>query len=368
METCTDIKVSVIVPIYNARDFLRPALDSVISQTLKEIEIICVDDGSTDSSLEILKEYQEKDDRIRIVTETNAGPALARNNGMRRSRGEYIAFLDADDFYDPEFLESLYTVAKRDDLDIAISQYDIYNTRKSRFESSGGADHSDIFTPDKVTSKSEYPDIILASTTGSAWNKLFRRSFIEGNGISFLQEVRMYEDVYFVVIAMAFAERVGKVHRVLMHHRIHSEQSRAKHFSKYYSQVPLVYLKIKEFLMAHGMYAPLSISFLNLSASRCYKIFNILSNDAKEHFWNMLHGEYAELLDWHGKNAADFETVEVCEFAVYVQLYSYSEYKRRKARGKKYSETQVKQNVEFAKRRIGIRRFFSKIFRKKKKK
>ena len=79
-----DIKVSVIIPIYNAYDYLRPALDSVVYQTLRDIEIICIDDGSVDRSLEILKEYQKNDDRVRIVTEANAGPGLARNNGLGR--------------------------------------------------------------------------------------------------------------------------------------------------------------------------------------------------------------------------------------------------------------------------------------------
>ena len=111
MENC-GIKISVIIPIYNAGAYLRPALDSVIDQTLREIEIICVDDGSTDNSLEIIKEYQKVDERIRIVAENNAGPALARNNGMRRARGEYIAFLDADDIFEPTLLEDLYTLAK----------------------------------------------------------------------------------------------------------------------------------------------------------------------------------------------------------------------------------------------------------------
>ena len=80
-----DIKVSVIIPIYNAYDYLRPAMDSVLDQTLRDIEIICIDDGSTDKSLEILKEYQKSDDRVRIITETNAGPALARNKGISRA-------------------------------------------------------------------------------------------------------------------------------------------------------------------------------------------------------------------------------------------------------------------------------------------
>ena len=120
-----DIKVSIIMPIYNASRYLEPAIDSILAQTLPEIEVICVDDGSTDKSLEILKEYQKNDDRIRIVTQTNAGPAHARNNGIRRARGKYIAFLDADDFVEPTFIEDLYNTAKQDNLDIAICAYDM---------------------------------------------------------------------------------------------------------------------------------------------------------------------------------------------------------------------------------------------------
>ena len=108
-----EIKVSVIIPIYNACRYIRPALDSVISQTLQEIEIICVDDGSTDTSLDMLKIYQKQDSRIRIITKTNGGPALARNNGLARARGEYVAFLDADDFCEIDMLEKLYNRAYR---------------------------------------------------------------------------------------------------------------------------------------------------------------------------------------------------------------------------------------------------------------
>lgn len=364
MENNTDIKVSVIVPIYNAYNYLKPALDSVLAQTLFELEVICIDDGSTDHSLEIIKEYQSQDERVRIVTETNAGPARARNNGIRRARGEYVAFLDADDFLEPTFLEELYNLAIRDNLDIAISKYDIYNSRKSRFETISEADNSQIFTPGKVTSKNEYPDHILSSTVGSPWNKLFKRSFIEDKQLSFLTDVRMYEDVYFVVTAMSLAERVGKVHKVLVHHRIHSEQSRAKMFRKYYSQVPIVYLKIKEFLIQHGMYAPLALSYLNLSSSRCYKIFNLLSNDSQESFWNMLHNEYAELLGWQGRDASDFESEDVSKFAIFVQLYNYDEYKKRMSADGSLKVGNV--NIEIAKKRKRIRTFFAKIFKKKK--
>ena len=348
------------MPIYNASDYLKPALDSALDQTLEELEIICIDDGSTDCSLEIIKEYQERDERVRILTETNAGPALARNNGIRRARGEYIAFLDADDFLEPTFLESLYNLAKSENLDIAISKYDIYNGRNARFEPASEADHADIFADGVVTSKNEYPDCILTSTVGSPWNKLFRRSFVLDKQLTFLTDVRMYEDVYFVVTAMSLAERVSKVNKILMHHRIHSEQSRAKMFRRYYSQVPLVYSKIKEFMVHTGMYAPLSKSFLNLSASRCYKIFNLLSSEAKQNFWKMLSEEYVELLDWQNKEASDFESGDVYEFVLLIQRYEYEEYEKRLAKGKK-----LKLASAGEKKKGGISGFFAKIFGRK---
>ena len=119
------ILVSVVVPIYNAYDYLEAALDSILDQTLRDIEVICIDDGSTDRSIEIIKKYHEKDKRIRVVTENNAGVSTARNKGIARVRGEYTIFLDADDFYEPHLLEHLYKAAVDGNLDIAIAKYDI---------------------------------------------------------------------------------------------------------------------------------------------------------------------------------------------------------------------------------------------------
>lgn len=364
----TDIKVSVIMPIYNAYDYLRPAIDSVLDQTLGEIELICIDDGSTDDSFELIKEYQKSDERIRIVTETNAGPALARNNGIKRARGEYLAFLDADDFFEPTLLEKLYLEAKEKDLDIVISEYDIYNSRKATFEAAQPSEHEEIFENGEVTSKRLRPDRIFLSTNGAAWNKLFRRSFVIDKQLHFLQDVKMYEDVYFVVSALSLAERVAKVFEVLVHHRIYTDQSRAKMFRKYYSQIPVAYSHMKEFLRQRGMYAPLSTSFLNLTASRCYKIYNILGFDAKENFWDMLNSEYAEKLGWQNREAEEFEEREVCEFVANIILYTHKQYKKRVAKGHRLNLNRLKatcKNNSF-KKKLGA--FFAKVtFRKKKK-
>lgn len=323
------------MPIYNAYDYLRPSMDTVLDQTLREIEVICIDDGSTDHSLDIIKEYSKRDERIRIVTENNAGVSTARNKGIVRARGEYIIFLDADDFYEPDLLEKLYARASVDNLDVTCTLFDIYNDKHARFTPGNRGDHSEIFDGGKVTSKSEYPDFILASTTGYVWNKLFRTSFIRDKELTFAPELYIFEDVYFVSAALSLAERVGRVDSVLVHHRVYSEQSRAKFFRKYYDQIPAVYLKIKEFLMAHGMYVPLSKSFANLSLTRCYTTYNLLWNDAKERFWDDLHSGVADRLGWYQHEAADFEDSAACDFAANVGLYTHRQYQHRDGVGRR---------------------------------
>ncbi len=365
IESDEEIKVSVVMPIYNACKYIRPALDSIFSQTLSEIEVICVDDGSTDTSLDMLKIYQKSDSRLRIITETNAGPALARNNGLKRARGEYVAFLDADDFYEPELLEKLYLLAKREDLDIAITKYDIYNNKKGVFQSNIENDQAVIYEGYAVTSKNEHPDKILQSTTGAAWNKLFKRSFLAEKNITFLEEAMMFEDVYFTVSALAFAERVSKVHEVLVHHRVYNEQSRVRTFKKYYHQVPLVYLKIKEFLMKGGMYHPLAKPFLNISASRLRHVYNLLDSSGKEKLFNLLHEKYASLLGWQDHSSEDFYKPEVCDFCANITMYTHEQYRKRMAKGKKLNADKVDKTLLHNQKRKAFFGFFKKIFVKK---
>ena len=333
MTNVESIKVSVVMPIYNAYGFLRPALDSVLSQTLREIEVICIDDGSTDKSLEIIKEYQKADARVRIITENNAGPAIARNKGLLRARGEYVIFLDADDFYEPTLLEELYSLSVKESLDIAIAKYDIYNNKKGTYEDNVKVVHGEIFERGAVVSKNEFPDQILLSTTGNVWNKLFNREFLVKKELSFHPDLRVFEDVYFVMSALSLAARIGKVQSILIHHRVYSEQARNKLFRKYHKQFPLIYTSLKEFMMHNGVYAPLSQSFLNLSANRCYKIYNLLGRDARAHLWDSLHDEYAESLGWSSFDPAEVEDDRVREFVANVLMFKHKVYLRRKKRG-----------------------------------
>jgi glycosyltransferase involved in cell wall biosynthesis len=322
------------MPVYNAGEYLTRAIGDVLKQSLTELELICVNDGSTDNSLSIIKSFMKRDSRIKLVSQQNGGTSVARNTGLEIASGEYIIFLDADDFYDKNLLKSLYEVAERESLDVAVARFDIYNDSQDKYSVPMEEPHSGIFVDGSVSSKNEYPDFILSSTTGYVWNKLFRATFIKNMEIRFDPELYVFEDVCFVCSALALAERVGRIDDILIHHRVYSEQSRARLFRKYYSQVPVVYKKLKDFLMQRGLYIPLKKGYLNFSAGRCFKIYNLLWDDGKEKLWNMLHDEYVEELGWIKHDKSAFESVEVCEFVANVALYTYSEHLSREDQGK----------------------------------
>ncbi len=120
-------KVSIIIPVYNVEKYLKECLNSVVNQTLKEIEIICVDDGSTDNSLSILEEYAKKDNRINLLKQENSGAGAARNKGLDSARGEYIYFLDSDDFLELNAIEILYNQIAKNQADICFFKFYKYN-------------------------------------------------------------------------------------------------------------------------------------------------------------------------------------------------------------------------------------------------
>ena len=123
-----DLKVSVIVPVYNGEKYIEECMDSIVGQTLREIEIICVDDGSTDGSPEILERFRRQDKRVRLISQENAGAGAARNRGFKEAGGEYLSFLDADDFFEPDMLETAYRKAKEQKAQILVFGSDQYRT------------------------------------------------------------------------------------------------------------------------------------------------------------------------------------------------------------------------------------------------
>ena len=256
-------KVSVIIPVYNAEAYLRECLDSVISQTLRDVEILCVDDGSTDGSLGLLKEYEEKDSRIRVLTQPNINAGAARNNGLRYAKGEYLSFLDADDVFELDMLEKAYAKAKECDAQICVFRCEYFD------EESHGLEGSESFLVDNLPEKrpfagSEVKKNLFDTFVGWAWDKLFLREFIEQNQIRF-QEQRTTNDLFFTYFALAKAKRITVTADVLVHHRTHVKSSLESTRTRSWECFNHALCALRDALQRDGSFEQYERAFVNYS-------------------------------------------------------------------------------------------------------
>ncbi|MBR4461216.1 MAG: glycosyltransferase family 2 protein [Erysipelotrichaceae bacterium] len=213
-----EIKVSVIIPVYNASNYLEQCLDSVADQTLKEIEIICVDDGSTDDSPMILKRYADQDGRFLLLKQQNQYAGVARNTGMKEAKGKYLVFWDADDYFKPEALEKMYKQCEADDADICVCGGRQYY-QDIELEVSGSRYLRKKDMPKQIPFNIETdPDGIISFTCDAPWNKMFRRQFIEKHQLQF-KPIRNTNDAFFVENALCLADRVTIVNEELVCYR-----------------------------------------------------------------------------------------------------------------------------------------------------
>ena len=184
-------KISVIIPVYNGSDYIKECLDSIVNQTLREIEIICVNDGSTDNSLSILKEYTSKDSRIKIIDKENEGQGYARKVGLDNATGEYILFCDSDDYYaELTVFEELYNYIEQIKVDVVIFNHIRNYTLEGRIEKIGGN------YPQKETFSYLDMDNIFAFRV-TAWLKLYSRQFLHSYNDWYFPKKIKYEDMPF---------------------------------------------------------------------------------------------------------------------------------------------------------------------------
>lgn len=206
-------EISVIVPVYNTSKYLKACLSSLSAQTWKDFEIIAVNDGSGDHSLEILNEYAKKEPRLKVVNQKNQGIGAVRNLGIQLASGSYITFIDSDDTIYPSMLERLHEKAVADDLDIVVCDY------TERYEANGQKKR--ISLPDfEPCSLKERPQLLF-DINSSPWNKLYRISLFRDYGITFPQKLK-YEDAYAVLLCLVKAKKIGKVNETLMEYWIHA--------------------------------------------------------------------------------------------------------------------------------------------------
>ena len=237
--------ISLIVPVYNVEKYLARCLESLLNQTYKDIEIICINDGSTDSSYEILKEYSAKDARIVILNQSNQGISIARNNGLKIATGEYIGYVDSDDWLELDFCEKLYNAVKKYDADVAVGGIvktsDKYQNQLLSFQEEKVYDSiHDKFIVCDVPDKSY------------VWNKIYRKSKLVEHDINFIPNV-IYEDIVFTPKVLYYTDKLVTVpdtnYYYFRHHKtlVRIKNKKAKSDFMYSKKI------IKAFLAEHGI-------------------------------------------------------------------------------------------------------------------
>ena len=240
--------ISVIVPVYNVENYLVKCLDSIINQTLTDIEIICVNDGSTDTSRQILETYKRKDSRIKIIDKQNGGLSSARNAGFKHATGEYISYIDSDDWVDITMLEKLYKNIKKHDGEIAICAVHQYDDTKKELcepQSYFSLETFDKTFDDKTFTYMDTKEF-LNDVCVMAWNKLYKKSFLDKCEATF-PEGLIFEDGPFFFSIFFKAKKVSIIRDFLYYYRINRQGSIVQSSGeKYINIIDIVNLMTKE--------------------------------------------------------------------------------------------------------------------------
>ena len=241
-------KVSVIIPVYNVEKYLKECLDSVVNQTLKDIEIICINDGSTDQSLSILESYAIKDERIKIINKENSGYGASMNLGLEAATGEYIGIVESDDFVELNMFERLYSVAVENELDLVRCQYFLYDSKNNINEvcDNSWVPQNIVYSPiEKQTPFYQAPAI---------WSNLFKRELIKNFEINFLETPgASYQDTSFAFKLYAVSSRFMMINDCLLHYRTDNINSSINSRSKVFF-VNKEYEEIIRFAFKHKIY------------------------------------------------------------------------------------------------------------------
>lgn len=255
-------KVSVVVSAYNLEKYLDECLDSIKKQTFDEFECIIVNDGSTDKTTAIAGRYSKQDARFRLINKDHGGVSTARNAGFDAARGEYIVFLDGDDFFSPKLLEGLYRKTHKPGIDIGVCNYTSYYHSMKKY----GPPRIDFRRLNhKVFSYQDEPDNIFAVCTLMFWNKMFRIDFLKEQGLRNDESLHRAQDIEFVGHALIAAKAITYTKESLVFYRTDTGASNVNRLYQYPYDVVHALEKLKSYLDATDSYQIVKKSFAKVA-------------------------------------------------------------------------------------------------------
>ncbi|MCX4275914.1 MAG: glycosyltransferase family 2 protein [Candidatus Gastranaerophilales bacterium] len=299
-------KISVIIPVYNVEKYLRECLDSVVGQTLEDIEIICINDGSSDDSLKILEEYVAKDNRIKVLSQHNKGAGEARNAGINAARGEYLAFIDGDDFYHTDFCKKMHNKALLTNSDVVVCAARSYNIKKKKYNKMPWSLVEEYLPQKDVFNYKDMNKYIFIFSQNWNWNKIFKKEFIDKNHISF-QSLYRTNDLFFTCKALICADKISVVNEELVVYRTgmktNSQSTNHLHPLDFYE----AFKTLREYLISIDKFEDVEQCYINWALKGL--INNVISVKDKTVKYKMGNFLYNSGLEYLGLCSVDFRDI-----------------------------------------------------------
>lgn len=290
------VKVSVVLPVYNVEDYLRDCLDSIVNQTLKDIEIICINDGSPDNSLEILREYEKKDNRITVIDQENGGHAVATNRGIDLATGECLFSMDSDDILELNALELSYNRLKEKDVDFVMFKAINYDDSTDRYY------ETEVYSMNKIYQKVgdnvfNYKDIgeLMFEASVTPWSKLYKREFIMENNIRY-PEGLIFEDNVFFYNALLTAKRICFLNEFLFIRRWYATSSTTNGDLRFLDSLSVSNLVIDVF-KDNDELDNYKTNLFNNKISLNFMRYNKIKTEFKEKYFEEMKKDFSKLLD-----------------------------------------------------------------------
>lgn len=302
--------VSIILPVYNVEPYLEQCMDSLQKQTLKSIEIIAVDDGSTDRSLEILNRYAAADKRIHVYTQKNQYAGAARNVGLSHATGEYLLFLDSDDFFSRNLAKDAYIAGKAANADIVIFGAEHYDNVTGEYCEAKWLLQEQYAPQKQPFSYKDCPGEFFHITTPCPWTKLFRRQFILDSGLQF-QQIQNSNDVFFTFSALPMAKRIVTLNKPLVFYRVgltnNLQTTKKNHPLCFYEAYLAWHDKLKEL----GVLDDLRQSYVNVALNNCmWNLHTMQDSEAEQAVQDVLIHEAFFSLELINARQSDYRNKE----------------------------------------------------------
>ncbi len=288
-------RISVIVPVHNTSRYLEQCMNTLVNQTFRDLEIICVNDGSTDGSLDILKEFERSDKRVVLVNrETASGSAaLPRNIGLKRAKGKYVIFLDSDDYFAEIMLEKLYGHAEKTRADLVMCDNYTVSSVTDKIQDRDTELHSRYLPAKDVFSYQDIPDTIFQISNAAVWHKLILREMIERYQLEFQVGVPSLDDIYFVNILLVRAKRISVIRDRLVYYRVVRPDAQTTSIERHKESIFYAFHALNQYLKKHGLYESVKTSLQNWTlATMAWWMHSISGYQAYSDMYDLYRNEY----------------------------------------------------------------------------